>query len=105
MNKASEIMSEITVHMKYARYLSTKNRRETWDELVSRNYNMHLEKINNLDIDDTNQSPIVTRLELKEWLHDSYEYVFDKKVLPSMRSLQFAGKPIALSPNICLLIT
>ena len=51
MNKASEIMSEITVHMKYARYLSTLNRRETWDELVTRNYNMHYEKIMNLDME------------------------------------------------------
>lgn len=93
MNKASEIMSEITVHMKYARYLSTLNRRETWDELVTRNYNMHLEKINNLDTDDTDKKV------LKEWLDNSYELVYAKKVLPSMRSLQFAGKPIALSPN------
>ena len=28
-----------------------------------------------------------------------YSYVYDKKVLPSMRSLQFGGKPIEISPN------
>ena len=93
MNKASEIMSEITVHMKYARYLSTMNRRETWDELVTRNYNMHDEKIKNLDTVDADKET------LKKWLDDSYQLVYAKKVLPSMRSLQFAGKPIALSPN------
>tara|TARA_Y100000114_G_scaffold43796_1_gene39343 strand:+ start:5800 stop:7698 length:1899 start_codon:yes stop_codon:yes gene_type:complete len=93
MNKASEIMSEITVHMKYARYLSTLNRRETWDELVTRNYNMHDEKIKNLDTVDADKET------LKKWLDDSYQLVYAKKVLPSMRSLQFAGKPIALSPN------
>ena len=86
-------MSEITVHMKYARYLSTMNRRETWDELVTRNYNMHNEKIKNLDTVDGDKET------LKEWLDDSYQLVYAKKVLPSMRSLQFAGKPIALSPN------
>ena len=29
----------------------------------------------------------------------AYEYVYAKKVLPSMRSLQFGGKPIDISPN------
>jgi ribonucleoside-diphosphate reductase alpha chain len=29
----------------------------------------------------------------------AYEFVYDKKVLPSMRSLQFGGKPIEISPN------
>jgi ribonucleoside-diphosphate reductase alpha chain len=28
-----------------------------------------------------------------------YQYVYDKKVLPSMRSMQFGGKPIEISPN------
>ena len=34
MELASEILSDITVHMKYARYLSDKYRRETYVELV-----------------------------------------------------------------------
>ena len=29
----------------------------------------------------------------------SYQFVYNKKVLPSMRSLQFGGKPIEISPN------
>jgi ribonucleoside-triphosphate reductase len=29
----------------------------------------------------------------------AYQYVYDKKVLPSMRSMQFGGKPIEVSPN------
>jgi len=37
--------------------------------------------------------------ELKDEISKAYEYVYDKKVLPSMRSMQFAGKPIELSPN------
>ena len=39
-----DILSDITVHMKYARYLPKKERRETWKELVTRNKKMHLKK-------------------------------------------------------------
>ena len=44
MELSNKILSEITVHMKYARYLEAEKRRETWDELVTRNMNMHLKK-------------------------------------------------------------
>ena len=37
--------------------------------------------------------------EFKKEIQQAYEYVYDKKVLPSMRSMQFGGKPIELSPN------
>ena len=80
---STEILSDITVYMKYARYLPEKNRRETWDELVARNMEMHMKKYPNL----------------KQEIKDNYQYVYDKKVLPSMRSMQFAGKPIEISPN------
>jgi ribonucleoside-diphosphate reductase alpha chain len=69
--------------MKYARYLPEKKRRETWDELVARNMEMHMKKYP----------------ELKQEIKDNYQFVYDKKVLPSMRSMQFAGKPIEISPN------
>ena len=36
---------------------------------------------------------------LKEEIEKVYKLVYDKKVLPSMRSLQFGGKPIEISPN------
>ena len=36
------ILSDITVHMKYARYMPELNRRETWEELVARNMEMHI---------------------------------------------------------------
>ena len=32
-------------------------------------------------------------------IDEAYELVKSKKVLPSMRSMQFAGKPIEISPN------
>jgi len=78
-----DILSDITVHMKYAKYIPELNRRETWEELVTRNKTMHIKKYPSL----------------KEEIQTAYQYVYDKKVLPSMRSLQFSGKPIEISPN------
>ena len=78
-----DILSDITVHMKYAKYLPDLKRRETWKELVDRNINMHIKKYPDIEME----------------IRKAYTYVYTKKVLPSMRSLQFAGKPIELSPN------
>lgn len=83
MELASEILSDITVHMKYARYLSDKYRRETFKELVDRNKAMHIKKYPHL----------------RDEIEAAYEYVYNKKVLPSMRSMQFGGKPIEVAPN------
>jgi ribonucleoside-diphosphate reductase alpha chain len=83
MELASEILSNITVHMKYAKYLPEENRRETWEELVDRNKAMHIK----------------TYPQLAAQINEVYKLVYDKKVLPSMRSLQFGGKPIEISPN------
>tara|TARA_B100000575_G_scaffold294041_1_gene307697 strand:- start:1413 stop:3269 length:1857 start_codon:yes stop_codon:yes gene_type:complete len=83
MELASEILSDITVHMKYARYLSDKYRRETYTELVDRNKAMHIKKYP----------------KLKDEIEEAYKYVYEKKVLPSMRSMQFGGKPIEVAPN------
>ena len=43
MNISNKILSDITVHMKYAKYIPEFNRRETWTELVDRNKAMHQE--------------------------------------------------------------
>ena len=83
MELSSKILSDITVHMKYARHLDDKFRRENWKELVTRNKDMHIKKYP----------------ELTEEISEAYSFVYDKKVLPSMRSLQFGGKPIEISPN------
>ncbi len=84
MQIASEILSDITVHMKYAKYIPEKQRRENWVELCTRNRDMHIKKYP----------------ELKEEITQVYEnFVIPKKVLPSMRSMQFAGKPIEVAPN------
>jgi len=81
MDVTQEILSEITTYMKYSKYVPDLKRRETWYELVTRNKEMHLEKFP----------------QLKNEIEEAYKLVYDKKVLPSMRSLQFAGKPIELN--------
>jgi len=83
MEISNQILSEITVYMKYAKYVPELNRRETWEELVTRNKEMHQKKF-----------PM-----LKDEIEEKYKLVYDKKILPSMRSLQFGGKPIEISPN------
>ena len=39
-----KIFSDIVVYNKYSKYLPKEQRRETWEELVTRNKNMHKEK-------------------------------------------------------------
>ena len=83
MNTSNEILSEITIFMKYAKYLPELSRRETWNELVTRNKAMHIKKYPQLEAE----------------IEEAYGFVYNKKILPSMRSMQFAGKPIEISPN------
>ncbi len=44
MDISQSILSDITVYMKYAKYVPELNRRETWEELVTRNMEMHIKK-------------------------------------------------------------
>jgi ribonucleoside-diphosphate reductase alpha chain len=83
MDISQKILSDITVHMKYAKFIPELNRRETWEELVTRNKEMHQKKYP----------------QIKDEIEKVYKLVYDKKILPSMRSLQFGGKPIEISPN------
>lgn len=79
-----KILSDITIFNKYAKYIPELKRRETFEELCIRNRDMHIKKYPELEVE----------------IKAVYEYyVLTKKVLPSMRSLQFSGKPIELSPN------
>jgi len=83
MEVSSSILSDLTVYMKYAKFNPEKERRESWEELVDRNKDMHLKKFP----------------QLTQEIEEAYKYVYEKKALPSMRSMQFAGKPIEISPN------
>ena len=81
MDITQEILSDITVYNKYAKYLPELQRRETWNEIVTRNKEMHQKKFP----------------QLSKEIEEAYKLVYDKKILPSMRSMQFAGKPIEIN--------
>lgn len=81
MQVSQQILSDITVFTKYARFIPELGRRETWDEIVTRNKLMHQRKYP----------------QLFNEIEEAYQLVYDKKVLPSMRSLQFGGRSIELN--------
>jgi ribonucleoside-diphosphate reductase alpha chain len=82
MDLSQKILSDITHHMKYARFLKDEFRRETYEDTVKRNMDMHIAKYP----------------QLEEEIRTAYQQVFDRKVLPSMRSMQFGGRPIEVNP-------
>jgi len=75
MDLGLEALSKITVFSKYAKYIPTLKRRETWDEIVDRYQEMMIKKYPKLE----------------QAIKDSAVFIREKKVLPSMRALQFAG--------------
>jgi ribonucleoside-diphosphate reductase alpha chain len=81
MQLSQQILSDITVFTKYARYVPALGRRETWEELVTRNKEMHQRRYPQLHGE----------------IESVYQFVYEKKVLPSMRSLQFGGRSIELN--------
>jgi ribonucleoside-diphosphate reductase alpha chain len=79
-----KILSDIVIFNKFAKYRPDLGRRENWLELNERNMNMHIKKFP----------------QLEEEIKNVYQkFVIPKKILPSMRSYQFAGKPIELANN------
>jgi ribonucleoside-triphosphate reductase len=68
---------------KYARYLPTKRRREVYNETVARVEEMHLKRFADKGISDD--------------IRWAFDFVRAKRVLPSMRSMQFGG--IAIEKN------
>lgn len=84
---STEILSDLIVHSKYARHIKKEKRKETWKEICIRNRNMHLKRYKDFP-------------ELHKGIKEVYrDFVIPKKVLPSLRSAQFAGKPIELTPS------
>jgi len=79
MNESLKLLSDLTFYMKYSKYDMARKRRETWDETVLRNKKMHLDKFP----------------QCKKEIDRAYELVSDKKILPSMRSMQFGGEAMA----------
>lgn len=89
MNNTQKILSDVVVYNKYAKYIPALKRRETWEEIIRR-YNLMLttkycrdEEGNKINHD------------LRKEITDNCEkYLLTKKLLPSMRALQFAGPAI-----------
>lgn len=75
MTKEKEILSSLIVFSKYAKYRPDLKRRETWDEIVDRYLDMMSRKYPSL----------------RHKIKVNGGYIRQKKVLPSMRALQFAG--------------
>lgn len=82
VDKSKNILSDIIVFNKYSQYNKKLKRRENWDEIVTRNKNMHIKRYPHL----------------KDDIEKAYKYVYDKVLMPSMRSLQFSGKAILRNP-------
>lgn len=83
MKLENKILSDIVVFSKYARYDKLLKRRETWEEICWRNAEMHMKKYP----------------QIKMEVYNTYlNFVITKKLLPSMRSLQFGGKAIERNP-------
>lgn len=89
VNFLSEISNFIFTD-KYARYNEIMGRRETWGECIDRVEKMHLTKFKkSLTADD-----------LKE-ISRAFNFVREKRAVPSMRSMQFGGKAVsAHNPRI-----
>ena len=75
MDLGLDALGKITVFSKYAKHNPQLQRRETWDEIVDRYQVMMIKKYPKLE----------------EAIVESAKFIRDKKVLPSMRALQFAG--------------
>ena len=68
MNLNQQVLSDLIIYMKYARYLPELKRRETWDEICDRYQHMMVEKY-----------PFQ-----HEEIIETMKWVRQKKVLPSM---------------------
>ncbi len=92
---------------RYARYDEKKRRRETWGEAVARVRDMHLGHFNDRSLLEVAAEALrkgevdarsLARMGSLGSLHDAIRNAFDavteKRVLPSMRSLQFGGEAI-----------
>ena len=88
IDRGLEALGDFSILTKYAKWIPEEKRRETWNEVCIRNMEMHLEKFADYGEDFLNEIKMIYT-----------KFVIPKLVLPSMRSMQFAGKPIELSPN------
>ena len=84
MTPDRSILSDITVHMKYAKFDADKQRRETWEETVARYFDFMEEHLK----ENTNQELVPKTRKILE------DAVCNLEVMPSMRALMTAGKAL-----------
>ena len=78
-------LSDYTFYSRYSRYLPAEKRRETWEESVTRVFDMHRRKY---------QSKIEQHPELAQEIEFAETQQKKKRVLAAQRALQFGGDPI-----------
>lgn len=80
---SKEFLSKLVHYRTYAKYLPEELRRESRDETIKRNMDMHIRKFP----------------QLADAIAKAYEQVYAGRVVPSMRSFQFAGEAIERRNN------
>ncbi len=78
MNIGLQVLSDVVTFNKYAKYIPEIKRRETYNEIVTRYLMMMIDKYPHLN----------------EKISSYGQLIYEKKILPSMRALQFAGQAI-----------
>lgn len=78
MQLNQRILSDLIIHMKYARYIPDLRRRELWPEICERYADMMIGRYPHMEAA----------------IRENITFVLDKKILPSMRAMQFAGTAI-----------
>ena len=108
MELSSSIFSDIIVFLKYSKHIKQLNRREIFGEVVDRNKKMHLDsmrkRFNVRGLDPKKDAEEISQRKrdleyMQKEIESAFELVYQKKILPSMRSMQFAGKPVAVNPT------
>ncbi len=78
MEISNKIASDITINTKYSKHIKSKKRRETWEEICDRCQDCLIKRYS----------------KLKDDIVKAMKYVRQKKVLCSMRMMQFGGIPV-----------
>ena len=110
-----ELLSNIVVYNKYAKYLPGEKRRETWKEITTRYVTMlfnkyalygdktyfhdiadrrYIEEGSVTDLSDMTEEDIEGFSDVAGDILLNAKDIYSKKVLPSMRAIQFAGPAI-----------
>jgi len=98
MTNEIKLLSNIVIYNKYAKYIPLLKRRETWEEIVDRYITMMIKKYGTdedrkkLELKGIKNLKKVSPFSEKILINSTY--IYNKKVLPSMRAAQFSGAAI-----------